>query len=137
MKQSIFKKVKIIVLCKSGIFVRFLNLALSLSSCYLQLLSLSFSHSLIFICFFTLLPYVSLSYHLTQRCRKHFESGGVYFDIFHIFFCQFQKVGGVTKSRPINPFLDVVYLFLNVRFGQKVFNFTVFGCHDLRLACII
>ena len=52
---------------------------------------------------------------------------GVYFDIFPIF-CQFQKVGGVTKSRPIDLFFDVVYLFLNVRFGQKVFKFTVFGC---------
>ena len=29
------------------------------------------------------------------------------------------------------------HVFLNVRFGQKVFKFTVFGCHDLRFACII
>ena len=61
---------------------------------------------------------------------------GVYFKIFPIFY-QFQKVGGVTESRPIDPFFDVIYLFLNVRSGQKVFKFTVFGCHDLRFACII
>ena len=65
-----------------------------------------------------------------QRCQKHFESGGCISTIFLIF-CQFQKVGGVTKSRPIDPFFDVIYLFLNVRFGQKVFKFTVFRCHDL------
>ena len=34
-------------------------------------------------------------------------------------FCQFQKVGGVTKSRPIDPFFYVIYLFSNIRFGQK------------------
>ena len=61
-----------------------------------------------------------------QRCRKHFESGGCV-STFFLIFCQFQKVGGVTKSRPIDPFFDVIYLFLNVRFGQKVFKFTVFG----------
>ena len=35
------------------------------------------------------------------------------------------KVGDVTKSRPIDPFLDV-YPFLNVRFEQKVFKLTHF-----------
>ena len=45
-------------------------------------------------------------------------------------------MGGVTKSRPIDPFIDVIYLFLNIRFGQKVFKFSVFGCHDLRFGCI-
>ena len=71
-----------------------------------------------------------------QRCRKHFESGGC-ISTFFLFFCQFQKVGGVTKSRPIDPLFDVIYLFLNVSFGQKVFKFTVFGRHDLCFACII
>ena len=53
------------------------------------------------------------------------------------YFLPISESGGITKSRPIDPFFDVVYLFLNVRFGQKVFKFTVFGCHDLRFACII
>ena len=70
-----------------------------------------------------------------QRCQSTLKVG-VYFNIFPIF-CQFQKVGGVTKSRPIYPLFDVIYLFLNVGFGQKVFKFTVFGCHDLCFACII
>ena len=30
------------------------------------------------------------------------------------------KCGGVTKSRPVDPFFDVIYLFLNASFGQKV-----------------
>ena len=45
---------------------------------------------------------------------------GVYFDIFPIFL-PISESGGVTKSRPIDPFFDVVYLLLNVRFGQKVY----------------
>ena len=35
-------------------------------------------------------------------------------------------MGVVTKSRPIDPFLDVIYLFLNVRFGQKMFKLAHF-----------
>ena len=52
---------------------------------------------------------------------------GVYFNIFPNFLA-ISESGGVTKSRPIDPFFDVIYLFLNVRFGQKVqvFKFTVF-----------
>ena len=71
-----------------------------------------------------------------QRCRKHFESGGC-ISTFFLIFWQFQKVGGVTKSRPIDPFLDVIYLFLNVRFetifvfNSLVTNFSLFGCHHL------
>ena len=71
-----------------------------------------------------------------QRCRKHFESGGLYFNIFPNSLA-ISESGGVTKSRPIDPFFDVIYLFLNVRFGQKVFKLTIFGCHDLRFECII
>ena len=48
---------------------------------------------------------------------------GVYISTFFLIFWQFQKVGGVTKSQPIDPFFDVIYLFLNVRFGQKVLKF--------------
>ena len=46
---------------------------------------------------------------------------GVYFNIFPNFLATSES-GGVTKSRPIDPFLDVIYLFFNVRFGQKVFK---------------
>ena len=60
-----------------------------------------------------------------QRCRKHFESGGC-ISTFFLIFWQFQKVGGVAKSQQIDPFFDVIYLFLNVRFGQKVLKFTHF-----------
>ena len=60
-----------------------------------------------------------------QRCRKHFESGGC-ISTFFLFFCQFQKVGDVTKSRPIDPFFNVIYLFLNVRFGQKSVQISYF-----------
>ena len=60
-----------------------------------------------------------------QRCRKHLESGGC-ISTFFLIFWQFRKVGGVTKSQPIDPIFDVTYLFLNVRFGQKLFKFTHF-----------
>ena len=56
--------------------------------------------------------------YIVQRCRKNFESGG-FISIFFLFFCQFQKVRGITKSRPIDPFFYVIYLFLIIRFGQK------------------
>ena len=61
---------------------------------------------------------------------------GVYFNIFPNLL-PISESGGITKSRPIDPFFDVIYLFLNVRFEQKVFEFTVFGCHHLRFVCII
>ena len=61
---------------------------------------------------------------------------GVFFNIFHNFLA-ISESGGVTKSRPIGPFFDVIYLFLNARFGQKVFKFTVYGCRDLRFGRII
>ena len=61
---------------------------------------------------------------------------GVYFNIFPIFL-PISESGGVTKSRPIDPLFDVIYLSLNVSFGQKVFKFTVFGSHALCFACII
>ena len=35
-------------------------------------------------------------------------------------------MGGVTKSRPIDPFFDVIYLFLNIRFGQKSVQISFF-----------
>ena len=73
---------------------------------------------------------------LCSGAKSTLKVGGC-ISTFFLFFCQFQKVGGITKSRLIDPFFDVVYLFLNVRFGQKVFKFTVFGCHDLRFARII
>ena len=50
---------------------------------------------------------------------------GVYFNIFPNFLA-ITESGGVTKSQPIDPFFDVIYLFLNVRLGQKVFKFTHF-----------
>ena len=43
---------------------------------------------------------------------------GVYFNIFPIFL-PISESGGVTKSRPNDPFFYVIYLFLNLRFGQK------------------
>ena len=60
----------------------------------------------------------------------------MYFNIFPNFLA-ISETGGVPKSRPIDPFFDVIYLFLNVRFGQKPFKFTVYGCHDLRFGCFI
>ena len=50
---------------------------------------------------------------------------GVYFNIFPNFLA-ISESGGATKSRPIDPFFDVIYLFLNVTFGQKVFKLTHF-----------
>ena len=52
----------------------------------------------------TCIPNIFLWHVNTKRCRKHFESGAC-ISTFFLFFCQFQKVGGVTKSRPIDPFL--------------------------------
>ena len=59
-----------------------------------------------------------------QRCRKHLESGGV-FQHFS-YFLAISESGGVTKSQPIEQFFDVMYLFLNVRLGQKLFKFIHF-----------
>ena len=49
---------------------------------------------------------------------------GVYFNISY-FFANFRK-WGVTKSRPIDPFFYVIYLFLNIRFGQKSVQISYF-----------
>ena len=89
--------------------------------------------------YYTILYYIILYYTILYYTISGAESTlkvWVYFNIFPNFVA-FQKVGGVTKSRPIDPVFDVIYLFLNVRFGQKAFKFTVFGCHDLRFGCII
>ena len=50
---------------------------------------------------------------------------GVYFNIFPIFL-PISESGGVTKSRPIDPFFYVIYLFLNIRFGQKSVQISYF-----------
>ena len=79
------------------------------------------------------MPYIMID---VSDAENTLKVGGVFQQFFPIFW-QFQKVGGVTKSHPIDPFIDVIYLFLNVGFGQKVFKFSVFGCHDLRFRYII
>ena len=41
---------------------------------------------------------------------------GVYFNIFPNFLA-ISESGGVTKSRPIDPFFNGIYLFMNVTFA--------------------
>ena len=50
---------------------------------------------------------------------------GVYFNIFPNFL-PISESGGVTKSQPIDPFFYVIYLFLNIRFGQKSVQISYF-----------
>ena len=66
-----------------------------------------------------------IRFHSIPAVGSGAEKWGVYFIIFPIF-CQFQKIGGVTKSRPIDPFFYVIYLFLNIRFGQKSVQISYF-----------
>ena len=61
---------------------------------------------------------------------------GAYFNIFPNFLA-ISESGGITKSRPIDSFLDAIYLFLDVRFGQKgvqigpFLDAMIYACHFL------
>ena len=63
-----------------------------------------------------------------QRCRKHFESDGV-FQHFS-YFLPIPESGGVTKSRPNDPFLCDIFIFEYKVWTKKCSNFILFAVNS-------